>query len=103
MTEDMKDIYKGAKLYIDDNEVEGIGILEYSAIGIEPEPRENSRLRWSRGFRMIGTATVTPRCEDMTEADKRKVKRAVKKIKGIKKHGKRVANRQKLRRKRNGF
>ena len=90
----MKCMYENAKVYINDKEVGELRAID--VIGIEPEARESSRFRWSRGFRITGTATVTPSWEGMTEADKRKVERASKKIKGAKKHRKRVANRQKL-------
>ncbi|OHW62926.1 hypothetical protein EUAN_07100 [Andreesenia angusta] len=96
----MTDIYGNAKVYINGEEIEGVEVKEISTTNIEPKTRESRRIRWSRGFRITGTATVTPSWEGMTEADKRKVKRAVKKIKGIKKHRKRVLNRKKLHNKR---
>lgn len=93
----MKCIYENAKVYMDDVE---LGEFEFDVKVVEVEAeyptdraekkRVPSEFKVSVGCRFINIL------EDMSEPDKRKVFRAAKKIKGIKKHRKRVLNRQKL-------
>lgn len=93
----MKYMYENAKVYVGDVE---IGEFEFDTKVVEVEAeytterakkkRIPSEFKISVGCRFINIL------EDMSESDKIKVRRAAKKIKGIKKHRKRVANRQKL-------
>lgn len=93
----MKCIYENAKVYMDDVE---LGEVEFDAKVVEVEveytterakkKRIPSEFKISVGCRFINIL------EDISESDKRKVLRAAKKIKGIKKHRKRVVNRQSL-------